>query len=97
MSLAGLRFELHSPLQSGQRAALITVLFEPGAGLTKHFGERLTADGLLEARGRLALLGRLRRERSHDRGKKKGQSQHKLHSKPVRSACVLDPRHGAQY
>jgi hypothetical protein len=44
------------------------------AGLIKHFGRRLTADGLLEACGRLALLGQLRRERSNDRGKKKGQT-----------------------
>ncbi len=72
MSLAGLRFELHSPLKGGERAASITALFEPGAGLTKHFGGRLIADGLLEARWRLALLGQLRRERSNDRRKKKG-------------------------
>lgn len=91
MSLAGLRFELHSPLKGGERAALITVLFEPGAGLAIHFGGRLIPDGLLEARRRLALPGQLRRERSSDGRKKKSESQRKLHGKPRRSISDLDP------
>src|SRR2546421_435240 len=94
MSLAGLRFELHSPLKGGQRAALITVLFEPGAGLAIRFGGRLIADGLLEARRRLALLGQLRREPSNDGRKKKRESQRKLYGKPARSVSDLDSRHG---